>query len=713
MTTAVKSPRKVIAGPDFTNPLTHDFMLETAAHLEVYADGVQLSIGTDYLVEGIGNESGYQVIILTPGDWPANKWVLYVNVPLDQPADVDLASAFATRFENALDGLARRIQKLGTDMERTLRLRPQDPNNLLAGRIPMIAADGSLTQIVNGPTVSDIEAAEGYAVSASESAAAAAEDLIQVAALVEEAEALLDLIDNQVTIPFPATKSALKAVDTSEYQAAYLILDGAQGLFAFRAGDYTSQIAGDPGELTYIKADDTAASAGAWVRAISEGGGSGIEHALTIDAIETTEIPAEQLALRPVGFSVVDPYASTWRRISTPDVPKPWHKQSADGQWWALSDHIVHPFMFGNVGKGSDDSQAFQDAIDFLVQNPADLVTSTLLIPAGEYEVDSLLLTGWASFQQRHYKVSGYGAKLTPRSGGTEAGTLLSILNAGQYAAMVEVEGLMFNQRSVNNLLYSIDIARSPNTKINRCYLSLGAGPENASRGIRLRQGDVNVPDTGSFWCEIRDTWIRKDGPTDIDYGIISQGANNHLLIENCKITVGDGTGILIQTNPGGTAYAANSVQLLRNAIEGASYGVHYATPANQRPYGLRSIGNRFEAVTYAHRFTLDSGSYLANQSIPVISDNIYVGVTAAVLNPNSALLDFQDKRNSSGLVTIANGASSATVSFPVAEFDANYNVLLRGNDTTLRISALNANGFTVARGATSGALTVQWSVVR
>lgn len=61
-------------------------------------------------------------------------------------------------------------------------------------------------------------------------------------------------------------RTALKALDTSLYQSAFLTESGRAGAFEFRSGDYSASITADTLEGLYIKADDTASSAGAWVR---------------------------------------------------------------------------------------------------------------------------------------------------------------------------------------------------------------------------------------------------------------------------------------------------------------------------------------------------------------------------------------------------------------------------------------------------------------
>lgn len=59
---------------------------------------------------------------------------------------------------------------------------------------------------------------------------------------------------------------ALKAIDTTEQQTAYLMEGDRKGMFRFLSGNYSASVTADTMEGIYIKADDTASSAGAWVR---------------------------------------------------------------------------------------------------------------------------------------------------------------------------------------------------------------------------------------------------------------------------------------------------------------------------------------------------------------------------------------------------------------------------------------------------------------
>ncbi|WP_421930125.1 hypothetical protein [Nitratireductor rhodophyticola] len=61
-------------------------------------------------------------------------------------------------------------------------------------------------------------------------------------------------------------RDALKALDPGQVEAVYLKEADREGIFVWRSGDYSTEIAADTQEGIYIKADGVAATVGAWVR---------------------------------------------------------------------------------------------------------------------------------------------------------------------------------------------------------------------------------------------------------------------------------------------------------------------------------------------------------------------------------------------------------------------------------------------------------------
>ncbi|RVP13151.1 hypothetical protein CN085_19765 [Sinorhizobium meliloti] len=66
--------------------------------------------------------------------------------------------------------------------------------------------------------------------------------------------------------PYVETRTALKALDTTKDTLAYLKEAGREGIYKWNSGDFSTQVAADTAEGIYVKADEIAATAGAWVR---------------------------------------------------------------------------------------------------------------------------------------------------------------------------------------------------------------------------------------------------------------------------------------------------------------------------------------------------------------------------------------------------------------------------------------------------------------
>ena len=91
---------------------------------------------------------------------------------------------------------------------------------------------------------------------------AAASDLAAIYVTIAEIEAKM--------VARYATRAEIKALTSVAGLTVYLTEAGREGEWIFRAGDFSDYIAADTQEGLYLKADDTAASSGAWVRTNTE-----------------------------------------------------------------------------------------------------------------------------------------------------------------------------------------------------------------------------------------------------------------------------------------------------------------------------------------------------------------------------------------------------------------------------------------------------------
>lgn len=178
MTVAAKPSRKLISGSGWSNPLQFDIYIEDETHVEVWADDVQLALGTDYTVTGVAETAGFSVFINTPGSWAPTTWVLEHVPPIDQDVDLTLGGLFGQAYETAADRIIRRLQFLNDLAQRAWKA-PRDTFDaartlsvLEEGHFWKADADGNM---VDGGSATLIANSEANAVAAAASAVEAAE----------------------------------------------------------------------------------------------------------------------------------------------------------------------------------------------------------------------------------------------------------------------------------------------------------------------------------------------------------------------------------------------------------------------------------------------------------------------------------------------------------------------------------------------------------
>lgn len=92
------------------------------------------------------------------------------------------------------------------------------------------------------------------------------------AATARENKPFADVRDLLDTAPYVATRTALKALDTTKESVAFLSESGREGWFVWKAGNYAAAHSTDTTEGVYVKATAIASTAGSWVRSSYQSG---------------------------------------------------------------------------------------------------------------------------------------------------------------------------------------------------------------------------------------------------------------------------------------------------------------------------------------------------------------------------------------------------------------------------------------------------------
>lgn len=178
----------------------------------------------------------------------------------------------ANELEKELSKQGSTLEELRRDVDRGLAFQPDYDGD---ARLPLPAPGQAIGWSADGKRLENkSELGSGTPVPALENRylRTNASGLLDVVGVDESAR--LDIfasgaapsrafLGTTVNVP---TRTALKALDTTKDTSAFLTEIGREGAFVWRSGDYSTQIAADPLEGIYLKADAVAATAGAWVR---------------------------------------------------------------------------------------------------------------------------------------------------------------------------------------------------------------------------------------------------------------------------------------------------------------------------------------------------------------------------------------------------------------------------------------------------------------
>lgn len=131
-----------------------------------------------------------------------------------------------------------------------------------------------------------------------------------------------------------------------------------------------------PGELAYSSNSKTLVIGDPESGSITIIGGENylypnVEFINTLSELSTNKINTHIDFLYSFGFNTYGIGAGTWKKITAPETPELWQKQSLDGAWWELVvESKIKPTQIGAVGDGSSDDTLFvRSALKYSAEN--------------------------------------------------------------------------------------------------------------------------------------------------------------------------------------------------------------------------------------------------------------------------------------------------------------------------------------------------------
>ena len=290
---------------------------------------------------------------------------------------------------------------------------------------------------------------------------------------------------------------------------------------------------------------------------------------------------------------------------------------------------------YGAVADGAtDDYEAFAAAWSVIRETGGEL-----LVPPGDYQIDSQVVFTQSATVRTNYKISGYGANITT---GASAASAFKLVGTASNFGTLTLCGFRFDHRDNSDATSAVIVSGYCHAHLidlmveaddtDAAYSAIWVGPRTA--------GDN---DTNSFWTVIDRCTFQKrvsgDG-TNAPVAIKLSGTANATKVTNCSIS-SFVVGIKMEQDGTGNSLA-NSVRILHNDFESLTTAIHIVTVADvyltedaYGPAGLQVAFNRAESCT---NFFLFAGVATLDHSHPPMLFNNYLtqgSVTNYVVNPN------------------------------------------------------------------------------
>lgn len=210
MTETVAAQRHTVSADGFVNPLNLPANAEADSHVKVYGDDELLQQGVDYTLEGVGDTGDLDEIagvnaILEPEVLLEgfSTYTIVHEPPLDQETSLASGGTLGRIYEGGLDALTRRVQALGSRVDRTTHI-PVDADVSVTLPHPEprrgLVWDETGTRLVN--TTKDPD---------TEPLTSAAEILVQCAAILLQVQGVRD----ETTVARDAAQAAQGAAEAA------------------------------------------------------------------------------------------------------------------------------------------------------------------------------------------------------------------------------------------------------------------------------------------------------------------------------------------------------------------------------------------------------------------------------------------------------------------------------------------------------------------
>ena len=187
MTETAVAQRNTVSASGFANPLNLPANAEANSHVKVYGDDTLLTLGVDYTLEGVGDTGNLDEIdgvdvTIEQDTLDADLYDTFTvehDPPLEQDSSLSSGGTLGRVYEGGLDALARRLQAVGSKVDRRVALPVDvdadpvlpvpDPGKALVWNE---AGDGFANSLSN-PDSDDLVDASAFADAAAASAAEA------------------------------------------------------------------------------------------------------------------------------------------------------------------------------------------------------------------------------------------------------------------------------------------------------------------------------------------------------------------------------------------------------------------------------------------------------------------------------------------------------------------------------------------------------------